>query len=53
MEAIVRLMMVDVLRDVVKAKANGGLDVRRFINMVWLEGRPQVPRRDSSYKEYL
>jgi hypothetical protein len=36
MEAIVRLR-VDVLRDVVKAK--GGLDVRRFINMVWLEGR--------------
>ena len=49
MEAIVRLMMVDVLRDVVKAKANGGLDVRLFINMVWLEGRPQVPRRDLSY----
>ena len=39
MEAIVRLM-VDLVRDVVKAK--GGLDVRRFINMVWLEGRSQL-----------
>lgn len=49
MEAIVRLMVVDVLKDVVKAKANGGPDVRRLINMVWLDGRPQVPRRDLSY----
>jgi hypothetical protein len=49
MEAIVRRMVVDGVRDVVKAKAKGGLDVRRLINMVWLEGRPQVPRRDLSY----
>ena len=33
MEAIVRRMVDVVVRDVLKAK-KGGLDVRRFINMV-------------------
>jgi hypothetical protein len=38
MEAIVRLMVDVVVRDVVLKAKKGGLDVRRFINMVYSGG---------------
>jgi hypothetical protein len=36
---MVRRRMVDV---VMREKANGGFEVRRFMNMFWLEGRSQI-----------